>query len=389
MKTYDAVIAGGGLIGASIALELAARGLRVAILDRQDPGREASWAAAGMLSPAADLVDFPPLAPLSKASAAMYPSFIAEVENLSGSKTGYRMCGAVEAFFGIAAGQERDARVASIRSFGLEAETVSIEKFRQFAPALSAGIEAAAVLPTEAVVTPRDLMQAMLAACRNQRADIFPGCAVQRVRQRRGCVAGVETETGDIAAEIVIIAAGSFSSLIPGLQGYAPTSPVRGQMMALRHPGPAISYTLRSERGYVVPRSDGLVVAGSTLEHTGFAKEVTTEGLQQILEAAIELASNLASAQVRDTWSGLRPDTPDHLPILGGCEINGLIFATGHYRNGILLAPITARVIGELVLHKKPSLDLSAFSPLRFSGKANNTDTLPDRSKSPLEGVPS
>jgi glycine oxidase len=157
-------------------------------------------------------------------------------------------------------------------------------------------------------------------------------------------------------------------------------------MMALRHPGPVISHTLRSERGYVVPRSDGLVVAGSTLEHVGFVKEVTAGGLRNILDAGSALAGHLVSAQVIDTWSGLRPDTPDHLPILGGCEINGLIFTTGHYRNGILLAPITARIIGELVLHKKPSLDLSAFSPLRFSGDANNTDSLPDRSP-PLEGI--
>jgi glycine oxidase len=370
MEIYDAAIAGGGVIGASIALELAKHGLRVVVLDRQEPGHEASWAAAGMLSPAPDSPDSLPILPLSKASAEMYPSYVAEVENLSQMNVAYRRCGTLEAFFGADAEQERDARVANVRNTGLEAETVSVEEARRIEPALSAGVGAAALLPNEAVVTPRDLMQAVLASCRNRGVEIRAGCAVKSVREQRNGAAGVETEPGFIAAKIVIIATGCFSSLTPHLQRWAPTTPVRGQMMALRHPGCAIEQVLRSEAGYVVPRSEGLVVAGSTLEQAGSVKEVTSEGLRQILEAGVALAGVLASAQVVDTWAGLRPDTPDHLPVIGATEISGLIFATGHYRNGILLAPITARSIRELIVGGKTSLDISAFSPLRFSGTA-------------------
>jgi glycine oxidase len=370
MEIYDAAIAGGGIVGASIALELAKYGLRVMVLDRQEPGREASWAAAGMLSAAPDSADSPSILPLCKASAEMYSSFVAQVENLSHINVGYRRCGALEAFFGADAEQERDTRVANIRNAGLKAEAVSVEEARRIEPALSAGVGAAALLPSEAVVTPRDLMQAALSACRNRGVNIRSGCVVQRVREHRNSVAGVETETGFIAAKIVIIATGCFSSLTPHLQRWAPTTPARGQMMALRHPGCAMEHVLRSVRGYVVPRSEGLVVAGSTVEQAGFVKEVTTEGLRHILEASVELASGLESAQVVDTWAGLRPDTPDHLPVIGATEMNGLIFATGHYRNGILLAPITARLIGELIVDEKPSLDISSFSPSRFSGAA-------------------
>jgi glycine oxidase len=300
----------------------------------------------------------------------MYSSFVAEVENISHINVGYRVCGAVEAFFGAAAERERDARVTSIRDAGLEAETLSVEEARRLEPALSEKVGAAALLPGDAVVTPRDLMTAVLAACRNQGVNIFSGHGVQRVREQRSSVTGVETDTGYIAAKIVVVATGCFSSLAPSLQRWAPTTPVRGQMMALRHPGRAMERVLRSDQGYVVPRSPRLVAAGSTLEHAGFAKEVTTEGLRHILEASIELASGLVSAQVVDTWAGLRPDTPDHLPVIGATEITGLIFATGHYRNGILLAPITARLIRELVVNKKASFDISAFSPSRFSGVA-------------------
>jgi glycine oxidase len=367
VEIYDAVVAGGGLIGASIALELAKRHLRAVIIDRQEPGKEASWAAAGMLSCAPDSTDSLPILPLSRASAEIYPSFVAEVESLCGINAGYRTPGVVEAFFGTVAERKRDARVAIIQNAGLEAVTISVEEARRLEPALSENVRAAALLPGEAVVSPRDLMTAVLTACRNSGVEILSGHTMRQVNEEKGCVAGIETDADYIFAKIVVVATGCFASLAPSLQRWAPTTPVRGQMMALRHPGQAIVRVLRSEQGYVVPRAPRMVVAGSTLEQAGFVKEVTCEGLRHILDAAIELASNLASAQVVDTWAGLRPDTPDHLPVLGATEITGLIFATGHYRNGILLAPITAQLIGELIVDGKTSLDISAFSPLRFS----------------------
>ena len=374
MGAYDVAIAGGGLIGAAAALELAKHGLSICLIDRQTAGNEASWAAAGMLSAAPESPESLPLLPLSRASAELYPSFAAEVENGMGGNVGYRKCGAIEAFFGDCAEQGCKERIAAIRGAGIRAEAIAPEEARRMEPALSEAIGAACILPEEAVVSPRELMAGILVACKNRRVDIVENCAVSGVREENGAVAGMETERGVIATKIAVIATGCFSHMTPALERWGPTTPVRGQMMALRHPGQPIGRILRSEEGYVVPRSPGRVVAGSTLERAGFVKEVTSEGLRQILDAATKLANGLASAQVVDTWAGLRPDTPDHLPVIGTTEIQGLIFATGHYRNGILLAPITARLVSELIVENKTSLDIAAFSPLRFSA-AGDTGT--------------
>jgi glycine oxidase len=179
-------------------------------------------------------------------------------------------------------------------------------------------------------------------------------------------VAGGES----IHATHVIVAAGCFSAAIGSEAKLGvpliPTRPVRGQMLALLRRGLAMQHVLRSERGYLVPRSDGRIVAGSTLEEAGFDKSVTAAGVKQIMESAVELCPDLAEAEVLETWAGLRPGTPDDLPILGLTETGGLILATGHYRNGILLAPVTAKLVRDWVLQGRTSFDTEAFSPVRF-----------------------
>ena len=179
----------------------------------------------------------------------------------------------------------------------------------------------------------------------------------------------------NIAAKHVVIAAGSFCSAIesgarephPRLSQYAPVRPVRGQMLALRSETVKLKKVLRSQQGYLVPRRDGRLIAGSTLEDAGFEKHVTPQGVRQILDAALELAPALAEAKIVEEWSGLRPDTPDHLPIIGPTDIEGLWLATGHYRNGILLAPATARIMRDWIISGKSNFDVKDFSPLRFS----------------------
>jgi len=170
----------------------------------------------------------------------------------------------------------------------------------------------------------------------------------------------------------VVLAAGAFSSRLEAARRYAPTRPVRGQMVALRSSAPPIERVLRSSRGYVVPRDDARpqrLVAGSTLENTGYEKRVTPEGLARILEAAQELVPGLDGAEIVETWCGLRPDTPDHLPIIGPTDIDGLTIATGHFRNGILLAPITARLIADWITERRATFDWEIFSPLRFASR--------------------
>ncbi len=371
MKTYDIVIVGGGIIGGSIAFELAQRKLRVALLDRQELMHEASWAAAGMLSPAPDCPAAIPLVPLGRASLDLYPKFVGALEDASGLRTGFRTGGAVEVIYHGDAEGELSTLVALHRGLGLACEPLPLDEARNMEPGLGRDARAAALLPDECSVQPRALTSAVLAAAASAGAALCPGAEVISLAlDGKKCV-GVKTSSGEIFhAAQVVLAAGCWSSQIPMAAPYAPTVPVRGQMVALRHCGMPIRHVLRSERGYLVPRgveSPQTVVVGSTIENAGFEKRVTSGGIEKILSAANELVPELAHAEIIETWCGLRPGSPDQLPILGPVDVDGLVFATGHYRNGILLAPVTAKLVGEWIADKRTSLDWGAFSPLRFT----------------------
>jgi glycine oxidase len=371
VKTYDVVIVGGGIIGGSIAIDLARRNLRVAVLDRQELMHEASWAAAGMLSPAPDCPAAIPLVPLGRASLGMYPKFVDAVEEASGLRTGFRTGGAVEVICHADAERELSTLVAQHHGLGLACEPLPLEAARKMEPALGRDARAAAFLPDECSIEPRALTSAVLAAAESVGAALCPGVEVTSLALDGKKCAGAKTSTGEVFhAAHVVLAAGCWSSQIPEAAPYAPTHPVRGQMAALRHRGTPIRHVLRSERGYLVPRgvlSPQTVVVGSTIENAGYEKRVTSGGLERILSVANELAPELAEAEIIETWCGLRPGSPDQLPILGPVDVDGLVFATGHYRNGILLSPVTAKLIGEWIAERKTSLDWAAFSPLRFT----------------------
>jgi glycine oxidase len=373
VRAYDAAIIGGGIIGASIAFELAADNLRVVVLDRQEPGREASWAAAGMLSPAPDSPRDLPLVPFARRSLDSYPQFVAAIEELSGKRTGYAREGALEIFLSADAQIEHDARLRELWQLGIAAETMALGDARQLAGAIGPSVRSALWLPDEGTVEPRLLMDALLTAARIRGVEIRAGCQVGGLAQDGDRCSGVVTAGEKIAAEHVILAAGCFSSQVAGAaaaKAFAPTRPVRGQMLALRpESGAGLRRVVRSEQGYLVPRKGGRIVAGSTNEDAGFEKHVTAAGLSKILGATLDMCPALGSAEVIETWAGLRPGTPDDLPILGAADTRGLWIATGHYRNGILLAPATAKLFRELIARRKPSFDAERFSPMRFSNR--------------------
>ncbi|HEU0370077.1 MAG TPA: glycine oxidase ThiO [Candidatus Acidoferrum sp.] len=376
MKTFDAVIAGGGLIGAAIALELTRVGLRVGVFDAREPGREASWASAGILSPAPENSAMIAMVPLGRISLTMYPEFNAAVEELSGLPTGYRAKGTLEALFSRHAKQELNTIIALHHGLGLEAEALSAQEAREVEPALSDEVEAAVLRPDEASVDNRLLAAALLAAAKRGGAQIFPGSPVQSIwREGSRCRGFILAAENKIVAGHTIIAAGCFSSQIAGVEEFAPVRPAKGQMVSLRCPAAKIERVLWSERVYLVPRNDGRILAGATVEHVGFDKTVTASGIHANQGAAIELAPALAAAQVEETWAGLRPDTPDHLPIIGPADLGGLILATGHFRSGVLLTPITARLVGDFVLGKTPSIDVERFSPMRFRAASASKTT--------------
>jgi glycine oxidase len=373
MSAFDVAIVGGGVIGGSIAFELASEKLSVVVLDRQQPGCESSWAAAGMLSPGPDSPEAVPLVPLAKESMRLYPEFVSAIEDSSGQTTTYAREGTLEIFPAPQGDSERDRMVAEHRRLGLAAESISLDAARKLEKSLGPAAQAAVWLPEEATLDPRLLMDALLAATRRRGVEIRADCAVTDVLTQANRVTGVMAGGEKISAKFVVAAAGSFCGSIGGLAPFAPTRPVRGQMVALRSGDTALRRVLRSARGYLVPRRDDRIIAGSTLEDAGFQKHVTPAGIEKILDAALELIPGLADAEILETWAGLRPGTPDNLPILGPTDIEGMWMATGHYRNGILLAPVTAKLIRNWILREQISLDTSIFSPLRFRDETSHT----------------
>ena len=366
MKKFDVAIAGGGVIGGAIALELARAGLRVGVFDRQQPGQEASWASAGILSPAPENPGMIAMVPLGKASLSLYPEFIARVEEISGKSAGFRPKGTLEALFSQDAKAELSTIIALHHGLGLKAEPLRAEDARELEPALSAEVEAAVLRPDEASVDNRALTSAVLEAAERSGAEFFPGNGAREIWRAGKRCAGLVVQNEKVEAKWTIIAAGCFSAAIKDAAAYAPVRPVKGQMAALRAEDLMIERVLWSDKIYLVPRNDGRIIAGATVERVGFDKRTTAGGIQKILSAAIELAPGLANARVEETWAGLRPDSPDHLPILGPTDVEGLLMATGHFRSGILLTPITARLVREWITEQRVSMDWDRFSPLRF-----------------------
>lgn len=381
MKIHDAVVIGGGIIGGSIAFELARHGLRVVLLDRQKPGREASWAAGGMLSPSPHIPEDRLLVPFATASSSLYREFITAVETATGKATGFRADGALELFLSADADEKRDQVVANLERLGMEARALTGDEARRLEPELGPAVRAAVLLPDEARVNVRELTDAVLQAAALHGAEIRAETEVVSILKNGGGVEGVVaapatrtaggmsaiTPRETILANHVILAAGCFSAQVGGIENLVPVRPVRGQMLALASGSHLLRHTVRCELGYIVPWNNGRVVAGSTLEDAGFEKAVTPSGLRRILRAVSELAPGFDGAPIVETWSGLRPDTPDHLPLLGPTNIRRLIVATGHYRNGILLAPGTAAFVREWITSGgRTSLPVEGFSPLRF-----------------------
>lgn len=366
MKTFDVAIAGGGIIGASIAFELAAEKLKVVLLDRQSPCLEASWAAAGMLSPGPDSQEAMPLVPLGMESLRLYPGFIAAVEETSGLTTEFDRKGTLQVFSGPRAEAEREWMVKEFRRANQRIEPLSEDAARKKEKHLGPAAGVTAFLPEEATLDPRLLMKACLTAAKRRGVEIRTGCEVTSVLEDAGRCTGIVAGAEKILAEKVIAAAGSFTAGISSLARFAPTHPVRGQMLALRSKEIQLERVVRSERGYLVPRRDGRIIAGSTLEDAGFDKSLTPGGIRQILDGVLQLVPGLTNAIIIETWAGLRPGTPDTLPILGPTDVKGLFMATGHYRNGILLAPVTAKLLRDWIVSGRTSVNTELFSPLRF-----------------------
>jgi glycine oxidase len=364
----DVVVVGAGVQGSSVALRLAQAGLSVAVLERSVPGAEASSAAGGILSPGVEAVEPGPFYALCRASLARYPAFVSEVEELSGMSVGLRALGTLEVAFDDDHAKVLAARAEKILRHGLPVEVLDDAAARALEPALSPEARGALFFPDERSLDPRPLARAVYVAASRAGARFVTG-QVRGIAVEGGRAAGVAHESGRIEAGAVVLAAGSWSMRVDG-HGLPPGAvrPVRGQIAVLDTRPPLLSRVVFSGHGYVVPRADGRILCGSTMEEVGFEKAVTAEGLRHVLDVAIGVAPALARAPVVETWSSFRPASPDGEPILGPGTVPGLHYATGHGRNGILLAPVTADAVAATVLGRAPPVDLAPFSPARLAG---------------------
>jgi glycine oxidase len=362
----DVVVVGAGLQGCGIALRLAQAGRRVVVLERSIPGAEASSAAGGILSPGVE-AEPGPFHDLCKASLDLWPAFAAEVEQLSGTWVGYRAGGTLEVSVDDRFTPVLASRATQLGRAGVEVEVLDGDAARRLEPGLSRETRGALYFPSEGSVDPRLLGRALHAAASRAGARFVPG-QVRGIAFVDGRVAGVDHESGRIAAGAVVLAAGAWSLQVSGhgLPAGA-VRPVRGQIAVLDTRPPLLSRVVFSDKGYVVPRPDGRILCGSTMEEAGFEKAVTAGGLLHVLELAVEVAPALSAAPVVETWSNFRPATPDGLPILGAAATPGLFHATGHYRNGVLLAPITADAVAAAVLSWPGPVDLSPFAASRLA----------------------
>lgn len=363
----DVVVIGAGVQGSSVALRLAQAGRSVVVLERAVPGAEASSAAGGILSPGVEAVEPGPFYALCRASLARYRGFVDDVEGLSGMAVGLRWPGTLEVALDDDHAKILAGRAEKLLRHGLPVEVLDDAAARRLEPALSPETRGALFFPDEGSVDPRLLARAAYVAAARAGASFLTG-QVRRIVVEGGRAAAVEHESGRIEAGAVVLAAGSWSLQVEG-HGLPPGSvrPVRGQIALLDTRPPLLSRVVFSGHGYVVPRADGRVLCGSTMEEVGFEKAVTAAGLRHVLDVAMGISPALGRAPVVETWSNFRPASPDGEPILGPGTVPGLHYATGHTRNGILLAPVTADAVSAAVLGRPPPVDLAPFSPARLA----------------------
>ena len=357
---HDVIVIGGGVIGLTIARKLIERN-SVLLLDRGSTGQGTSRAAAGMLSPLSEADDQGPFFQLSRASHGLYDGFVEKLQTETGCEVGYSK----EGLLCLASTEESAKgllnRYEWQKTAGFDIKLLSANDVYEMEPLVTAPIRAAVFIPGERSVAPRRLINALREACFNRGVEIRVGLHVESVAQNRVRVGQITLE-----ARNIVIASGVWSQELKGLNPRIPVFPRKGQILSLGTPPGAFRRMIRWGSSYFVPRNTGELVVGATNEDAGFDQTNTPAGLGRLLMDAQEISSHVGAYPILETWTGLRPATPDGLPILGQSAISGVYYATGHYRNGVLLAPITAEIVADLIEGGEPSLSIDAYRPARF-----------------------
>ncbi len=352
-------------MGCSIGWRLAQAGCDVTLIEKAVPGAEASSAAAGILGSQSECAGPGAFLDLCLASRGLWREFAAELRDLTDVDVGYRESGLLEI-----AEHSQDIepllhRETWMLAQNLRAQWLSPQQVHELEPQTANSIAGALWLADDAQVDPAQLSRALAAAAARAGARFVSGTTVLGLRSENGCVAHVRTNAGDFSADVVVAAAGAWTDLLPDLPPLRTSvRPVHGQLVMLDARPPILTRTLCTRGGYVVPRADGRVVVGATTDDFGYNKSVTAEGLHHLLDLAIRLVPALGAAQVVQHWSGLRPHGGDNLPLIGEHpQMGGLFVASGHYRNGILLTPITALAMTQTILRRPLVVDLGPFAP--------------------------
>ncbi|HWJ50563.1 MAG TPA: glycine oxidase ThiO [Solirubrobacteraceae bacterium] len=382
-QNADVLIVGGGIIGLAVAWRARERGMSVTVLDRDVTGRGTSHVAAGMLAPVAE-VEFGDagrrLLGLGLRSAEMWAGFAAELEALAEMEVGLARTGTLLVARDDDDARELERQLAFRHELGLAVERLRPSEARDREPALAPNVRLALEAPDDHSVDPRLVMYALRRACDQVGVDIREHSPVASVELDGASerVTGVTLTNGErISAPRVVLAVGPWTDSVDGLpvEARIPVRPVKGQILRLRDPaGPGLlRRVLRFDRGYIVPRGDGRYVLGATVEERGFSLQPTVGPIYELLRDAHELVPGISELDIEELSVGLRPGTPDNGPAIGPGAVDGLVWATGHYRNGILLAPLTAQLAaGVLAGEEMPDHLRSACAPERFTAAAHN-----------------
>jgi glycine oxidase len=331
----DVLIIGGGIIGLATAIALSQKGAKVTVVERELCGRGATWAAAGMLAPEAerlegDLLEF------GIRSREMYPQWIANLMRLSGQDCGYWCCGMIAPVL-----EESDRQVISQHS-----KYINREESRKRQSGLGEAILGSLWLPEDGQVNNRKLTQALLTTARSLSIKILEGTTVYQIVRDQKRVMHLDTSAGKLQSDRYVLAIGAWTrSLLP-----LPIKPIKGQMLSVFDGDRKLQRVIYAPSCYIVPRQDGTIVIGATVEDNGFSQGNTAAGIAQLLNRAIAVYPAIADMQITETWWGFRPHAPNEIPLLGASDYENLILATGHYRNGILFAPITAKLITDFMV---------------------------------------
>ncbi|MBK9215191.1 MAG: glycine oxidase ThiO [Chloracidobacterium sp.] len=369
----DVLIIGGGVIGLSIARELRRRGTdKITVIERGRCGREASWAAGGMLTTDVHAAVKDDAYLLGTKSRGMYPALADELLDETGIDIELDQTGTVDVAFGDEDGQRLLEKSRQQASIGIAIETLSLEEILKLEPELSSAIQVGAYYANDWQVENRKLLLALLRYASLNDIEVREGTEASAIIVENGRATGVQAVDGPQYAGHTILATGAWTSLIKLGDAAMPftVKPIRGQIVEFQGSPNEIVHVVWAGHTYIVPRADGRVLVGSTSEDVGFDHSITEQARCELVEKAARIAPSIGSMQVTDHWSGLRPFAGDSLPVIGGIAgIDDLLIATAHYRNGILLAPVTASLVADAIAGESTS-EFDTFRPDRFAAAA-------------------